>query len=357
MSTSPIDLMTQYGNCLGGPESVVPINHGLMGFRLKTHVTPIPHRRFREGIFRIAELHHGRVAHCLGGGLLIIGPSGAGKSTLIEYYESLYARVHEPGGTRIPVLRVSVPSSPSSKSLAEAILVALKDPKSHHGTASEKTERIERWLNVCGVELILLDEFQHLFYTASVIAYRDVTDWLKRLISNTNVGIVACGLPEAAMVVESNEQLARRFSARLELSAFSLGDEEDFLEFRGLLRSMQDMLPLPIEIPLYEANLARRVHYASYGLFDYLAKILEGAVSAAVAAHQPQIDLPALAAGFRNRIWSAVPQRLNPFHEQSILRPLDRPGEVFYLHAKHNPVGSPLARRMGLKAAKGGNHG
>lgn len=357
MNTSPIDLMTQYSDSLRDTESVGTVDPGLMGFRLKTHTAPIPHRRFREGVFRIAELHHGRVAHRVGGGLLVIGPSGAGKSTLIEYYESLYSRVHESGRTRIPVLRVSVPSSPSSKSLAEAILVALKDPKSHRGTASEKTERIEKWLEVCGVELILLDEFQHLFYTASVIAYRDVTDWLKRLISNTNVGIVACGLPEAAMVVESNEQLARRFSARLELSAFALGDEDDFLEFRGLLRSMQDMLPLPIEIPLYEANLARRMHFASYGLFDYLAKILEGAVSAAVAANQPQIDLPALAAGFRNRVWSTAPERLNPFNEQSILRPLDRPGEVFHLHGKHNPVGSPLARRMGLKAAKGGNHG
>lgn len=357
MSTLPIDLMTQYSDFQGPREVAEAADQDLWGFRLKTNTDPIPHRRFREGMFRLAELHHGRLAYQSGGGLLIIGPSGAGKSTLIEHYESLYPRVHRSDGTRIPVLRVSVPSSPSSKSLAEAILVALKDPKAHRGTASEKTERIQRWLEVCCVEVILLDEFQHLFYTSSVIVYRDVTDWLKRLISNTNVGIVACGLPEAALVVESNEQLARRFSARLQLTPFALEDDKDFLEFRGLLRSLQELLPMPLETPLHEANLARRMYFASYGLFDYLGKVLEGAVSAAVAARLPQIDMPALAAGFRNRIWSAAPDRLNPFHPESILRRLDRPGEVFYLHAKHNPVGSPLARRIGLKAAKGGRLG
>ena len=348
MTTLPLELMTQYADINDGAE---PVDQALFGFRLK--MDPIAHRRFREGMFRLAELHHARRTYGTGGGLLITGHSGAGKSTLIEHYELLYPRLHEREGTRIPVLRVSVPSSPSAKSLAEAILVALKDPKAHRGTASEKTERILVWLERCGVELILLDEFQHLFYTSSVIAYRDVTDWLKRLISNTNIGIVACGLPEAALVVESNEQLARRFSARIQLTPFSLDDEDDFREFRGLLRSFQELLPIPVEIPLYEANLSRRMYIASYGLLDYLGKVLEGAVSVAVTARQPMIDLPVLAAGFRNRIWSAVPDRLNPFYPESILRPLDRVGEVFYLHTQHNPVGSPLARRMGLKSAKG----
>lgn len=350
MTTNPVDLIARYAPF--GEGEAPPSDSTLWGFKLQS--TPIPHRRFREGMCRLAELHHGRRAYQAGGGLLLIGPSGAGKSTLIEHYESLYPRVHEAEGTRIPVLRVSVPSSPSAKSLAEAILVALKDPKAHRGTASEKTERIEALLVRCGVELILLDEFQHLIYTPALTGFRDVTDWLKRLISNTNVGIVACGLPEAALVVESNEQLARRFSARIQLTPFALDDEDDFREFRGLLRSLQELLPLPVETPLFEANLARRMHVACYGLLDYLGKVLEGAVSAAVAAHLTHIDLLALAAGFRNRVWSAVPDRLNPFHPESLLRPLNRHGEVFYLHTQHNPVGSPLAKRMGLTAAKGG---
>lgn len=353
MNTTPIELMTRYADFRDGVESAG--DNALWGFKLQT--APIPHRRFREGMFRLAELHHSRRAYQSGSGLLFTGPSGAGKSTLIEYYESLYPRVHDQEGTRIPVLRVSVPSSPSAKSLAEAILVALKDPKAHRGTASEKTERIQWWLAHCGVELILLDEFQHLYYPATLAAFRDVTDWLKRLISNTDIGMVACGLPEAVHVVESNEQLARRFCARIQLTPFDLEDDDDFREFRGFLKALEALLPLPMETPLHESNLARRMHVASYGLLDYLGKVLEGAVSAAFAARLEKIDLPALAAGFRNRVWSTVPDRLNPFHPESILRPLDRVGEVFYLHTHHNPVGSPLARRMGLKAAKGGRHG
>lgn len=351
MSMTPIDLMTRFA------EQTTAANDDskLWGFKLRAD--PILHRRFRAGMFRIAELHHSRRAYEVGGGLLLIGPSGSGKSTLIEHYESFYPRVHAQGGTQIPVLRVSVPSSPSAKSLAEAILTALKDPKAHRGTASEKTERIQWWLERCGVELILLDEFQHLYYSATLAVFRDVTDWLKRLISTTDVGIVACGLPEAALVVESNEQLARRFSARIQITPFMTEDDEDFREFRAFLKALQELLPLPVETPLFEANLARRMHVASYGLIDYLGKVLEGAVSAAYTANLQYIDLPVLAAAFRNCIWSEVPDRLNPFHPESLLRPLDKPGEIFHLHIHHNAVGSPLARRTGIKAAKGGRHG
>lgn len=170
MSLPPLEVMQRYGyrEALPGDQ----VDTSLWGFKLRT--PPIPHRRFREGMCRIAELHHGRRTYQVGGGLLLIGSSGIGKSTLIESYESLYPRVHGPEGTTIPVLRVSVPSSPSAKSLAEAILVALKDPKAHRGSAAEKTERIAVWLERCGVELLLLDEFKHLVYTPALSGFRVV---------------------------------------------------------------------------------------------------------------------------------------------------------------------------------------
>ncbi|MBN9422242.1 MAG: hypothetical protein BGO63_07810 [Candidatus Accumulibacter sp. 66-26] len=333
---------------------VPPDGWGRPGAGFKLVTKPLPHKRHREALSSIAELHQRRLAHGVGEGLLLSGPSGAGKSTILRAYHAAYPRTHEAERTHIPVLLVKVPSSPTTKSLAGAILTALGKKNAHRGTAPEKTTWIYDLFAKCGVEIVLLDEFQHLFYPPSLAAFRDITDWLKNFLEDTQVGLVGSGLPAAELVVDSNEQLARRFSERIRITPFSYDDADDFLEFRGILKALATHLPLPTETPLFEANLARRFHVGSYGLLDYAVKILEGAVSVAAAAELGCIDLSVLAAGFRNRVWRDVPERLNPFHPESLLRPLDRVGEVFYLHTRQDAVGSPFARRLGMNLAKGG---
>lgn len=322
----------------------------LQGFRLFSE--PIQHRRFNTGLHKMAELHHARQISGCGGGVLITGPSGAGKTVLASSYAARFTRSSSLSGTRIPVLVVTVPSSPTANSLSEAILIALGYSKAYRGSSPQKTVMIHDFFNECHVELLILDEFHHLFYAPTITHFRDVTDWLKNLISVTNIAVVACGLPEAQAVVDANEQLARRFSTRFALSPFDFSDQYDFNEFRSVLKLLQEHVPIPFETPIYEANMARRMLVASHGLLDYVHKILEGAVSVAVTHGFNDIDLAVLAAGFRDRVWQEVPDRLNPFHPESSLRPMDLSGEVFYLHTRHDPVGSALARRISLNAAK-----
>lgn len=343
----PVSIMSRYA-----PANGVPLDNSGFGFKLV--VKPVPHRRYKEAMFHVAELHLRRRKHGIGGGLLIMAPSGAGKSTLGRCYHASFPREHQAERTYIPVLLVTVPSSPTSRSLAGEILEALGFKKHHRGSAPEKTAVIYDLIVKCGVEMVILDEAQHLFYPPTVAAFRDLTDWLKNFLEISKVCLVACGLPAAEMVINSNEQLRRRFSERLRITPFSISDEEDFREFRGILKTFEAKLPLPVEMQLYESNLARRLHVASYGLLDYVVKTLEGAVFAAVSAGREVIDLEVLAAGFRDRVWRDVPDRLNPFHPESPLRPLDRPGEVFHLHTSQDPVGSPVARKLGMNLSRGG---
>lgn len=342
----PVTVMARYAP----GDRVLPGSPGT-GFKLV--IDPLPHRRYKEAMYAMAELHQQRRVHGVGRGLLLTGPSGAGKSTVVRAYQASFPRQHLTERTQVPVLLVSVPPSPTSRSLAGAVLEALGQRKAHRGTAPEKTAWIHELFAKCGVEMVLLDEFQHLFYAPSLNAFRDVTDWLKNFLEDTRVGMVACGLPAAEAVVNSNEQLARRFSARIRITPFAFDHVEDFQEFRGVLKALESHLPFPCEVPLYEANLARRIHVGSYGLFDYAVKILEGGTSAAALAGLDSIDLPVLAAGFRNRVWRDVPDRMNPFHPESPLRPLDRAGEVFHLHTRQDLVGSPVARKLGMNLVRG----
>lgn len=343
----PMSLMARFA-----PEPGMVLDKAGFGFKLI--IEPVPHRRYRNTMFRIAELHLRRRKHGMGGGLLIMAPSGAGKSTMVKSYCDAFPRQYLGESTYIPVLLVTVPSSPTSRSLAGAILEALGYKKQHGGSAPEKTAIIIELMRKCGVEMVILDEAQHLFYPPTVVAYRDLTDWLKNFLEQSKVCLVACGLPAAEIVVNSNEQLRRRFSERMLVTPFSLNDEEDFQEFRGILKAFEAKLPLPVETALYEANLARRFHCGSYGLLDYVVKTLEGAVLSATSEGKGMIDLASLANGFRERVWRDAPERLNPFFPESPLRPLDRPLEAFNLHTCQDPVGSPVARKLGLNLSRGG---
>lgn len=345
---NPIDILKKYTEGLlrcSGQDVAETYGFGLR------HII-LPHTRFRITLIRIAELHYYTVQNKVGGGLLIIGPSGIGKSSALKLYHQLSPKIQESQFTRIPVLLVITPASPTVKNMAEAILTAMNDPMATRGSAEEKTLRIYQLFERCKVELLLIDEFQHFFYAHTIVEFRRITDWLKNFISVTDTAVVLCGLPEAEMVVQSNEQLARRFSSKYTLTPFNLDPKEDFNEFRGILRSLQEALPLPVEIPLHEANMARRFLVASNGLLDYVRKILEGAVSIAGAAGHQSLDLPVFAAGFKKEVWIDVGDRLNPFHPESPLRALNRPGEPFYASHKRHTIGSPLARRLNLSSER-----
>jgi hypothetical protein len=342
---NPMQIMSQFAPFEAAETST------LLGFRLNER--PILHQRFKNGLFQIADLHHRQLHLAQGSGMSLCGPSGVGKSTIIRAYGAQFPRVFEQHRTRCTVLLVSVPSAPTSRSVAGAILEAMGDPKSHRGSAPEKTTRIRQFFKRCGVELLMLDEFQHLFYAPTATAFRDLTDWLKNLLEETGVGVVACGLRASEIVIDSNEQLARRFSQRVRIEPFSFVNEEDFKEFRGILRELESRLPIPPATPLHESNLARRFWVGSYGLLDYVIKTLEGAVSAANLANVDTLDLDVYAAGFRNRVWRDVPDRLNPFHVESPLRPLDLAGELFHKHIRQENLGSPVATKLGLGFGKG----
>tara|TARA_R110000850_G_scaffold277143_1_gene423519 strand:+ start:5139 stop:6170 length:1032 start_codon:yes stop_codon:yes gene_type:complete len=321
------------------------------GYRLATGT--IEHQRVKRGIQYIGELHHARRLHGQGGGILVTGPSGVGKTVLVSSYAHQFARQSSLKGTFVPVLMVTVPSAPTVKSLSETILMSFGHPKAHRGSAPEKTALILDLITRCGVEMLILDEFQHLYYSPTNAHFRDVTDWLKNLISQANVAVVACGLLEANSVVQANEQLRRRFSAHFRMLPFQLQDEADFQEFRAVLKRLQQDLPIPPCTPLHEANLARRLHLASYGLLDYVRKVLEGAVSICGRLGLAQITQEVLEAAFRERVWGEVPDRKNPFHSQAYLQPLDRPGEAFYLHMKDPSRSSVATTRTRLHVPKG----
>ncbi len=303
------------------------------------------HRRFDHAMAAIAKLHHAQVTHKCGGGLLIYGPSGMGKTTITREYAKHFLAYTDGHQTVVPVLVVTCPSSATASGLMSAIFSALNYPIPSRSDIADKTLKVIKLLKMFKVELLVLDEFNHAYYSRSLADFRQLIDTLKVVISETRVASVLVGLSEGEQVIATNEQLARRHSESIEISLFDLNDEEDFKEFRAILRTYQEALIIPVETPLFEANLARRFLIASDGNLDYLRRVIEKSVQLAGLAGMTLLTNKVYAAAFREYVWREVPDKLNPFHENSPLRRLNKPGEPYYPWSQKHAIGSPLARR------------
>lgn len=298
----------------------------LSTFTLQNQI--IEHPKFTLTIREIARLHERGKEAGVADSMLLVAQSGTGKSTALKYYEERFPRTETKRGTRIPVLRVGTPESPTVKTLAEAVLVAMADPAAARGTATAKTNRIIHFFKECGVELLFIDEFQHFYDGQRAAESKRVSDWLKNLINMVGIPVILAGLPRSIAVVNANPQLRRRFGAPHYMQPFGFDNQDERLEFRGVLNVIQARLPVPCTA-LADANMAQRFYFASHGLLDYVVKIIDDAVSRADPDSGEPLMQQDFEAAFKRTIWLDAPDDLNPFSKGATLRLLNRTLEPF----------------------------
>ncbi len=247
--------------------------------------------------------------------LFIGGPPGAGKTTLLEHYKLQFPSVDHADRTEIPVLCARVPSKATDKNLATTLLLALGDPVAERGSAFNQTTRLKHFINACGVQLIILDEFQHFVDKDSWKILKNVSDWLKNLIDETGIPIVLIGMPYAVEILDApgNEQLQRRFAVRVELGPFgwTTGDERG--EFRAFLKAVDNQLPFDDCSHLSDPVTAFRFYCATNGRVGRVMKVLRRSAELAIDQGLNQLTLDILADAYDDRLRADHPEKENPF--------------------------------------------
>ncbi|MGY4661139.1 DNA transposition AAA+ family ATPase [Pseudomonas chlororaphis] len=288
-------------------------------FSLRHHFILSP--QADRALTRLAEVHGDTRRSGTSKGLVIQGPSGVGKSTLIKEYVRELESAQGNEAEKRSVLVVEIPSSPTKKNLATAMLTALNDPyadaRSH--SAEAKFARIILLLTNLKVEVVVLDEAQHLVDYKRNDAY-EAADWIKSMMNDTSITFVLVGLKRTEGLLWANEQLRRRFSATVDYNRFVL-TEATWTQFAMLLQVIRDLLPVR-SIELLEKQMIRRFHLASFGLIDYLIKILDRAVWLVQNRKSEGISLEVLAEAFRDEVWSGAPEERNPFDPAFDFKPL-----------------------------------
>ncbi|WP_019156811.1 TniB family NTP-binding protein [Robertmurraya massiliosenegalensis] len=287
--------------------------------RRKEHVKSIiiPYPRYKSLIDKIEEHHQLSFGSVQPDGLYLYGETGLGKSTILKEYKNKYPSKRIGGSTKLPVLYLTVPVGATPKSVASKILLEMGDPNYDRGTENNMTARILSFVEKCEVEMIIIDEFQHLIDSESKKVLNKASNWVKNLTNDVNIPILVCGMPESSKVFEINEQLDRRFCEKQSLQPFSYQSREDQIEFRAFLNGIDKQLPFPEQSFLADPILSQKIFYATKGNPFYIKKLLEESTVSALKNGCDSITEDDLFISFKSISLSTRKFVINPFNQEN----------------------------------------
>jgi len=284
----------------------------------KEHVKKIiiEHPRYKELLELIKECHLHSVGSVEPATLFLFGHTGVGKSTVLKDHLQNYPRDFKDGKTIVPVLYVTVPVGATPKSVASEFLYSLGDPNYDKGTQTSLDKRVYHFIENCGVQLIILDEFQHLIDRDTKHVLNRASDWLKLLCEQTKVAIILGGMHECEKIFLHNEQLSRRFAVREELTSFKYSTREEQKEFRTFLYILDKQLPFPFQSNLADSIISEKIYYVTNGVPSYIKLLIEKSVEHALKNGQDFIDEGNLYVAFNSIKISKRPKMVNPFSDE-----------------------------------------
>jgi GTPase SAR1 family protein len=265
----------------------------------------IPHGAFKQADTQLEQLFVFAQRNEGAEGMAILGESGTGKTTLLESFMARHKSHRNDDGMEVPVLFASVPSSPTVRSLAGEMLRGFGAPDWDKGTELQMSKRLQVLMKGARTHMVMIDEFNHFYDRGKNKIMYNVADWLKKFIDDTRKTLVVAGLPACKIVVNQNEQLARRFLAPIELPRFDWRDIDQRRQFIGILGAFHAELSKKYRTPEFQSEqMAFRFYCATGGLIGYLAKVLRVAERNALFAGKHTILLKDLNAAHLQAIWS-----------------------------------------------------
>lgn len=246
--------------------------------------------------------------------LAVTGGSGVGKSTLIGQVVKSHPSRETPTGRVVPILAIEVPKPTSVKGVTTTLLSTLGDPQPERGNTVNQVERLYKLLKHCRVELVILDECQHLLDGKTDRVISEVSDFIKTLINRTKISFVLVGMPSLATIFEgdSQMQLRSRFLHRLTLEPFRW-THDNGEEYRKFLQKIESTLPFSQPTNLADYHRAMRLFVASRGYLRYTMKTIKSAARHTLRVQNNCIDDEALAIAFDLEIGSTEFVKFNPF--------------------------------------------
>lgn len=254
----------------------------------------------------------------------VVGGSGCGKSHFLKLLSKLLPNVETDEATLVRFVLFSVPDNPTPERLAKALLLAMGDPA--WNLKRDGMSRVWEMIQQAGVFVIAIDDVQDIPEHRGKVGLRTTTNWIRTLIDKCECLVVLVGTHASERVVLSNPQTRRRDATKFLINYFKISSDKEAARFKRFLKEVDDLLPMA-EFSGLE-NYATQLYWATYGIADYIFKLLEEAMEFALLASREVITREDLAKGFVKHFQDAASE-LNPFVSGGPERLLNQPGEPF----------------------------
>jgi hypothetical protein len=220
--------------------------------------------------------------------LLLVGPSNNGKTMIVEKFRREHVRGAEAdvreGAIAVPVLKVQMPPAPDERRFFSAVLEALGAPDRSNDRLAAKQDMAMRMLRATSVRLLVIDEV-HNILSGSRDQQRRFLNLLRWLGNELQVPLVAVGTSDALRAIQSDDQLANRFTP------FSLPPWRFDAEYLRMLNTLEAMLPLREPSGLEEPAFAQKILTAAEGILGEVVNLVTAAAVAAVVSGEERIRI------------------------------------------------------------------
>ncbi|BAY29314.1 hypothetical protein NIES2107_11550 [Nostoc carneum NIES-2107] len=210
---------------------------------------------------------------------LLVGESRCGKTVTCKTFALSYNKLRQAKGQRMkPVVYIQAPKNCGSRDLFTKILKALNKPS--NGTISDLRERTLDSLAIHQVEMLIIDEANHLkLETFSDVRHIYDDDDLR-------IAVLLVGTTSRLLaVVKRDEQVVNRFLEQFEL------DRLEDTQFKQMIQIWErDVLRLPEESKLASGDNLKLLRQATKKLIGRLDMILRKAAIRSLLRGQKKVD-------------------------------------------------------------------
>lgn len=244
------------------------------------------------------------------GGMRVQASSGMGKDALIRFLSRKYPP--RPRGPRPlhPLVFVKFAKRLVPGDILRELLNQMNCAYQSYQSISELEDSLLTAMDVCGTRGVVFNEAQHILSAAKGAARLgarvagETGDWLKTFIDKLKRPVFFFGVPGWDEAFLLDPQLGSRVPHRHEISTFKFDKT-----FMGVLRALDEAIPMPEPAGLTEKTLAHKLFLVSNRVWRPLIFLLRDAIISSTRRGSPRIELSDLSWAYHLQFG----QKDNPF--------------------------------------------